>query len=79
MAKQPSKLLKAKSSAAPSHNPDMSALVEKTKAGETVPFQVLLDKGLAVRVKVFSAESGKSHKRIVTEALTAYLEAQEGR
>ena len=78
MAKQTSKLLKAKPSNAPSHNPDISTLMEKTKGGETVPFQVLLDKGLAVRVKVFSAKNGKSHKQIVTEALTAYLEAQEG-
>lgn len=79
MAKEPSKLLKAKPSATPSHNPDMTALVEKTKAGQAVPFQVLLDKSLAVQVKVFSAKSGKSHKRIVIEALTAYLQAQEGR
>jgi hypothetical protein len=75
MAKSPSKLLKAKTSTATSHNAALPNLLAETRKKETVPFQVLLDKDLAIRVKVFGAENGKSHKRIVTEALTRYLDS----
>lgn len=73
MAIKPTKLLKAKPRSARSHNSELPALIEKVQAEKEVPFQVRLGESLAKRVKVYSAQSGKTHKQLVTAALETYL------
>lgn len=69
------KLLKAKSTSTPSHNKAIAEVLDKVQAEAEVPFQVRLSESLAKRVKVHSAQSDKSHRIIVAEALEAYLKA----
>ena len=73
MTTKPTKLLKAKPRGAPSHNADLPALMEKVQAEKEIPFQVRLGETLATRVKVYSAQSGKTHKQLVSDALESFL------
>ena len=76
MSTKPTKLLKAKPQSTPSHNKAMPEILEKVQAESEIPFQVRLSESLAKRVKVYSAQSGATHKTIVSEALAAYLDKQ---
>jgi predicted DNA binding CopG/RHH family protein len=69
-------LLKAKAKASVSHNPAITELVNKVQAEADIPFQVRLPESLAKRVKVYSAESGATHRTIVMEALEAYMKGK---
>jgi hypothetical protein len=70
------KLLKAKPKTTTSHNQDLQSLVDKVQKND-VPFQVRLDKELAKRVRLFSADSDLTHKEIVTQALELFLKDKE--
>ena len=70
------KLLKPKAQKNTSHNPDLQTLVDAVQKSVEVPFQVRLNEDLATKVKVFCAANSLSHKQVVTEALTAYLEGK---
>jgi predicted DNA-binding protein len=69
-------LLKAKSTSTPSHNKAIADVLDKVQAETEVPFQVRLSESLAKRVKVYSAQTNKSHKMIATEALEAFLKGR---
>lgn len=73
MATKSTKLLKAKPQSTPSHNKAMAEILDKVQAEGEIPFQVRLPESLAKRVKVYSAQSGATHKAIVSEALETYL------
>ena len=75
--KTPTKRMTRKSPDAQSHNPDMSSLIEKVKQEKGIPFQVRLDPELLTRVGLYKAESRKTHKTIVSEALEKYLPAKK--
>jgi hypothetical protein len=72
-----SRLLKPKAKNSASHNPAITELVEKVQAEADIPFQVRLPESLAKRVKVYSADSGITHKNIVMEALQIYLKQND--
>ena len=55
------------------HNAELQTLVDAVQKVAEVPFQVRLSEALVKRVKIHCVNHGLTHKKIVTEALEAYL------
>lgn len=57
-----------------SNNPQMADIVAEAQKEDITPLHVQLPASLYKRIKLFAAESGKSLKDIVSEALDTQLQ-----